>query len=886
MQYALESDSPYYATPPNMMVEADASRGGSQAGRRPPQSSQGGDRNKEVVLEDLAPDSRVDEPNTMVLSFFPRAAGSYPCRVLAVGAGTVAMDLRVFDIEATVTTPPVETRLEFRAPIRQEIAQMLPVVNNGTVAWTLSAQVQGSQAFTGPQQFKVEPFESGGTAEYPLKFKPTTVGVTEAKLLLRNSQTGFTFEYDLTGYGDEPLAEDNIVLRCNARESMERTLEVKIPGAQRPIKARVESDLVFVNGEEVVTVQPGRATPYVMTVRPQMSGNFLGSITFTDPDSGAFCWYTLDITVDSPLQEQTIELAATVRQVMSVEIRLSNPLPEPIEFDVVITGDGLLGDENFVLEGGADDGVYELFYSPLIAQDHEGAVAFRNDKVGEFWYKLDLHADPAPPQQLEPLSCQVGSTVQRPVSVENPLGKDITLTAVVSNRQNFAVEPPSVTVGPYSTATVMIEYTPSSLNEEERSTVALTNPMLGDWQYEVVGRGELPGVMTEHTPLATVGDATSYMLGFRNPFPQTISVTIVMASEEDAATQSSSPAQEPAESAEGGSSPFGQPPSQRDGATFALLMRKTVGVALAPFASLQVPLSFAPSTIAEKRATVEIRTNYRSRSLSWVFPVRGMVNAPPHPKAFRFSCKAKASVRQVLSLPLRLLADLKSSGESFGYELIVPPSMERLVGNCLAVNPVETTITDPQQPVRFQVSFEPLKPFSTSVRLVVIRETGGRWPFELQLDSKEPDPDDHITIEAALQTTSSVVFRLSNREDAFANFQAYFTADSAFTMSVSPATGVLPPAGTGGTPFNVSFSPTEYGALQRGRLVIQTDEMQWTYEVTGAYPQVALPQNVTSKVDNKPVVVHSPGTTRARKGSVIQANIRSLQSMSSRGGGK
>ena len=41
------------------------------------------------------------------------------------------MDIRVFEIDVTVTTPPLQTSLEFRAPVRQKIMQSIPIVNNG-----------------------------------------------------------------------------------------------------------------------------------------------------------------------------------------------------------------------------------------------------------------------------------------------------------------------------------------------------------------------------------------------------------------------------------------------------------------------------------------------------------------------------------------------------------------------------------------------------------------------------------------------------------------------------------------------------------------------------------------------------------------------------------
>jgi hypothetical protein len=74
-----------------------------------------------------------------------------------------------------------------------------------------------------------------------------------------------------------------------------------------------------------------------------------------------------------------------------------------------------------------------------------------------------------------------------------------------------------------------------------------------------------------------------------------------------------------------------------------------------------------------------------------------------------------------------------------------------------------------------------------------------------------------------------------------AEFQAYFTSDSAAEFVVYPKTGLLEPYGKEGTNFIVSFTPIEYGKAKIGRLVIQTEEMQWTYEIRGSHPHYKIP---------------------------------------------
>lgn len=71
-----------------------------------------------------------------------------------------------------------------------------------------------------------------------------------------------------------------------------------------------------------------------------------------------------------------------------------------------------------------------------------------------------------------------------------------------------------------------------------------------------------------------------------------------------------------------------------------------------------------------------------------------------------------------------------------------------------------------------QVSLEPLKPFRASVEVIVKRKTGGgRWRYEVRVDSTDPPPDDSISLKAPVGGVSSAVFRLCNRYLGYAPFQ-------------------------------------------------------------------------------------------------------------------
>jgi len=118
-------------------------------------------------------------------------------------------------------------------------------------------------------------------------------------------------------------------------------------------------------------------------------------------------WWTVEVRTDSPKPEATIELKAFIRQATSAEISLDNPLNEPITFEVFYNGEGLIGDSAFSLEP-KSIGTYNLIFSPLASGAYQGTIGFLNEKVGEFWYDLNLNAEENPVVNLDLLECELG----------------------------------------------------------------------------------------------------------------------------------------------------------------------------------------------------------------------------------------------------------------------------------------------------------------------------------------------------------------------------------------------------------------------------------------------------------------------------------------------
>jgi len=438
------------------------------------------------------------------------------------------------------------------------------------------------------------------------------------------------------------------------------------------------------------------------------------------------------------------------------------------------------------------------------------------------------------------------------------------------------VKPPSVV------------YTPSSLGEDETTKFEVTNPDIGDYVYFASGNGELPGVMEEHCPTAVVNDQTSYPFKFKNPFNTVLIVDLILHLEDDknenggdggvdGGGRNATPGSPSVDSFASGNSNKEEIVGHE---IFKLLPKKTREIVMGPLTSIQVPISFAPDTIEEKHAQVEVRGELGQRKLTWLYPIRGLAESPAG-RSIVLTTQAKSPLKEDVGLQLYGLDEnALAENEEFGFELEFKNCSEeqrRLLEKTLRVEGVNMTLSHPDDFLGFRFLFEPLRPFTCNSELVITRKsTGGRWRFPIRVDATDAEPEQEIEIEAAIKTISKVVFKLTNRTSEPAEFQAFFTVDSANTLGIEPSGGVLSGYGTEGTPLGITYAPQEYGVCEKGRLIIQTSEVQWIYDIKTRHPGFQPPTDVVSKLDSRldPYLEKSLGTSKISKINVIAHNMK------------
>lgn len=828
--------------------------------------------NQARLLTPRSNNTTVVSPNAVLIDFQPKGAGVYTCKLLLRSHHTIcgSNDLRVYDLEAKVKEPNVKTLLEFAAPARHIIVQEIPLSNPSDSPWSLKASFSSSSSggsmFLGPSTLLVP---AKKTVSYPLTFSPKWISNERSSFTLVNPSTQQQFEFELNGYGEEPLAQDHVVISCQARTSVVHEFEVVSfktdpHGAQH---YKVESDLRDVKGAPTTSVPSagGASVKYQLTFSPIVSGTYFGSITFTNEATKEYIWYTIEANVSPPEPETTLDMHAVVRGAIGVEISLANPLDHAVTFGIELQGEGLLGPTTFSLEA-QESGVYELVYSPLMAvgsaddavAPQDGAVLFSNDEIGQFWYRLQLAATPAPAQEMKDMCCAVGDVCSQPILLQNPSEKDLLLQYKVANTRNFSIKggggsgtEPTISVGkshggslsssprvilpPFGQATVIVEYTPSSLSEYESTSIVFYEPeVVSDWEFVVKGIGKAPSVMKPILVSAKVHEAASTLFTFKNPFADMLRVEVKLVIEENEGRVGRK------------RSGLGGRARGESGQVFDILLKKS-RIQMESFGHLQVPISFTPQFVCEARAEIVIRGSEDYSELEWRYPIHGIAEAPLHPRPFAFACQARDSMeKKILCELLAAPPDMVPSEEVFTVELDIPTerfgvltsavSIERSL-SVSALSVEGETAQNASIFLPYHVRFDPLRPHRGSIYLLVKKKSGGFWRFEVVLDVSDPPIDDMITIESSLNQTSSITFQLRNQFRQSARFLAEFSAGSSSAFTVYPAEGSLPPYGSDeGMPFVVSFTPTGYGKMQSGQLVILTEEMQWTFNIKGTYP--------------------------------------------------
>jgi hypothetical protein len=400
------------------------------------------------------------------------------------------------------------------------------------------------------------------------------------------------------------------------------------------------------------------------------------------------------------------------------------------------------------------------------------------------------------------------------VMIENPTMEEIEVKSFSSNEKLFKVLQEKIYLPSGVKKEILIRYTPSTLDGDEEAIVKFETKKIGKWEYHLRGRG-IPPTQMETTYVRTfVGGVASGQINFKNPLNEKITVTLELKCEK-----------------------FPQ--------AFSLLLKKTKHP-LDANKVLPISFTFNPQMLTKYNAELYV---YISKTLFWLYPIEGITEVKSKGIDFTFKTKAKKIFETKIYLDLSSLLEKDIDFSDFVYILnIKEEKYKALINKCLSINFVDQKKTSsPNEPqnlskLPLDIKFYPLRPFKTDIEFVLRKKSGGQWIYNIILESTEPDPDDIIYIKSSLNKQSFVAFKLQNIFTKDAKFVAYFSHDSSSEFSVTPREGTLDQSGRDGTQFVVCYLPVEYGKIKIGKLIIETEEVQWVFEVRGSHLDYKPPE--------------------------------------------
>ncbi|KAM4795930.1 cilia- and flagella-associated protein 47 [Rhinophrynus dorsalis] len=623
-----------------------------------------------------------------------------------------------------------------------------------------------------------------------------------------------------------------------------------------------------------------------------------GDVANTDRTSSPYkVWFSLKINSNPAPPERTINVTCAVLETVGIDIPISNPTQEVLHFQVLVNGDGLSGEMDFTLQA-KEMFPYTAKYSPTRTGISTGSVIFQSDVFGEFWYELQLISEKPLPTTLPEVHCELGKWARFSIPLSNPTTETLELQPFISNPEHFSVDvDPNkpLLVPAHTTTDVIVQFCPSALGKgNHKASITFKNPQLEEWIFHVSGVGLIPQPMEPASISASVGSLSSIIITFKNPTDEHVLIDVILTDQEQTMHRLSASVLRHSINKE---------------PVFCLPLKQTQGIPLAPKEKLDIPVLFAPDTMKLYEALVVIHmkkangdnwaqencdeTNTELKSITrtengsisgirWIYPIHGIPEALPSKSAPAVvCCQARSRTEERVEVLLTgavpgqtgmpatsqninregeaihiqdevLVTNGFSTTEEFFYEIRyeseeVKSQLESSVATELIRK--ERDATSGIVTLIFNIVFAPNKSMRHSVTLVVQCATGGIWKFPIQLLATEPSVDDVIQIEAVgLNKESIVGFRLTSQTRHPQPFSAYFLPGSDVAFSVLPQAGELLPLGTSGTLITVGFKPSMYSKKHKATLVVQTSEMQWTYEINGLAPKTTPPTNVSSKI--------------------------------------
>ncbi|NXC39739.1 HYDIN protein, partial [Penelope pileata] len=436
--------------------------------------------------------------------------GSEPLRLTLAGCCTEA--------------PATKETLTFSCDVREKHSQTILLSNPSSEAWTMKPIIEGEH-WKGPELVHLEAHQQN--KPYKITYSPLTMSSEKRKhqgSIFFPLPDGTGLSYLLQGTAEGPKCSGTVSREVPCRTSYTELLPVS-NWLSKPQRFLVVTDILkpenlesgaMLHGLEYIDV-PGSSTKnYKLTFLSYKEGVFSIMVTFLNEETEEYLFYviTFKATASGPLG--TVEVSTAVRQNVSSTIKVDNPLPVPVVFDIDCKVPDVTVPPIFTVPAESEANlVFE--YQPLKMGKSTGRLTLRSTDLGSCYYELVLKATASKPEKPLYFCTMLGShqTITTKIMNYNQKKTEYTLQTDCSDFQTEkTIIMPATGVGG-SEVSVEVTYEPWQLGES-RATLQLSGPPGGDYTIPLFGLALPP--KPQGPFLIKAGGSTS--IPFKNVFPQ------------------------------------------------------------------------------------------------------------------------------------------------------------------------------------------------------------------------------------------------------------------------------------------------------------------------------------------------------------------------------
>ena len=775
------------------------------------------------------------EPQPLQITFIPTKPGTYPCRVIL----TSTYDTKIIKITGTAIAQTRDINIDFTTNACKTISQEIPFSNPSMEMWNFKIVLTGDSGFDVPARLTLKP---KSTAPLTISFRSRKMGIYQATLQVTNLNKESVINYHLTATVQEPLAEEKIVLKCQARHHLKKSINLPSNFIQNG-RAKITSDVPVINFNNSIAFSNGQPIePLVIDVFALRSGVAAGTITVLDEVANVFIWYILEIEVLRPDPEEVINVSTIERQPVQITFPVFNPKQYDVKFDITFSDSDITGPSKIVIPPNSNY-TYECNFLPLFTCTRTSYVMFFNDEEGEYNYLMNIQVDPALPQVLAPFTASVGNYSTTTIKVDNMTSKTASFRWEIENPNVFHINmKPLFSIPAKQSKNIEVKYTPTKVGTKEVSKITFRSKDAGTFVYSVSGIGKPPQSLSPQIVEAAVGRTQSSSIVFTNPFsfPCLFEVTLL----------------------------------DEEGKHFKLLSKKRAYQFTEYGETQQISFTFTSQILGQFNGSILITTTGSDDKITWNYPIIGVAISGAEATTPEIHGRSGQEISKSFELPL--------VGESASYQpnnyvlSFEFPNGFEWINNYITIRTLSAKKEKFTTTLKVQVDFTPKRPIDAVLHISAENPAKQKWRFPLKLHIEPSMATSKIVLESTLnklQTAKVVV------DDAIlepAEFHAYFMQGSATELSLSKSDGIIEPTQTDTTemPFQIMFLPKTYGKLVRGTLIIDTEEAEYVFDVYGKMPDYLPPQIKKACIDTSmPESARLRDAQTLKKRNVIKDNI-------------